>query len=369
MEEMIALEPALAARIVAEASTSELVAAVRRAVKRRALISIVGAGTSEHAAMIVAALLAEAMPDAAAGSIQARESLDATLDPWPGLCIAISHEGGTASTARALAAARGVGAETALITAAPDGEVGRSADIAMVTPLVDRSWCHTVGYVSPIAAAVAVAGELRGESLDPVALERLLDASLAAAGEADEAVAGTLARSSRVIPVGSGIDHAAARELALKLEEGAALPAAARDTETLLHGHLAAVDETAAMVFIVADPRVARRRVDRAAQGALAAAELGAPVVALLSADADARWPADAARAGRIVLPDPGHETQRLAIAALGTAVALQRVALATIHARGTNPDLIRREDPRHQAAADIADRPLPDDPAPTPTA
>ncbi len=30
----------------------------------------------------------------------------------------------------------------------------------LVTPLVDRSWCHTVGYVSPLLAGAAIAAGL-----------------------------------------------------------------------------------------------------------------------------------------------------------------------------------------------------------------
>ena len=54
-----------------------------------------------------------------------------------------------------------------------------------------------------------------------------------------------------------------ARELALKIEEGARIAATALQLESLLHGHLAGCDaETTALVLFAADPRpahVARR--------------------------------------------------------------------------------------------------------------
>jgi len=47
---------------------------------------------------------------------------------------------------------------------------------------------------------------------------------------------------SRVLIVGAGRDWPTAQEAALKLREGAWVDASAYQTETILHGHLAAVD-------------------------------------------------------------------------------------------------------------------------------
>src|SRR5215218_7319036 len=47
-------------------------------------------------------------------------------------------------------------ARTILITAR--AEVGTGADLTIGTRLVDKSWCHTVGYVSPLLALTAIAG-------------------------------------------------------------------------------------------------------------------------------------------------------------------------------------------------------------------
>ena len=361
MEEMIAVEPSLAARIVADPAAATIADTVRAAVERGESVALVGSGTSEHAAFVLGSLLAAAAPEARAGSIVGREAFAAAVDPWPGLCIAISHEGATASTAAALAAAKARGARTAQITAVPDDVVGASADLSYVTALIDTSWCHTVGYASALAAGVAIAAALRGDPLDPAGLERLLDATLERARADAPPLAARLASAGRVIPVGSGIDEQAARELALKIEEGARQPAAARETETLLHGHLAAVDRAAAAVFLVAEPREVERRTVRAAQGARAAAVLGAPVAAVLSTAAAQRWGRTPTDAGRMVLPDPsGTGIDPLAASALGMAIALQTLALALVHERGMNPDLIGREEAAHQRAADVAKEPIP---------
>jgi hypothetical protein len=85
-------------------------------------------------------------------------------------------------------------------------------------------------------------------------------------------------------------------------------------------------------------------------------------VAAILSPEVDRAWPAAWTPAGRIVLPvvEPAGATHDLAFTALASAVALQTLALAVIHASGRNPDLIGRENPDHQASADLANRPLP---------
>jgi hypothetical protein len=55
--------------------------------------------------------------------------------------------------------------------------------------------------------------------------------------------------------------------------------------------------------------------------------------------------------AGRVTVEEPGA-LERVAAALLGAAGALQALTLALVHARGTNPDLIRREQAPYRAAA-----------------
>src|SRR3954454_24984436 len=139
MEEMILAEPGLVAPIFASAAAVEAAESIREG----GPVVVTGCGTSEHAAMAGAALLGH-------GAI-ARDAFEASLDPQDGgVLIAVSHEGGTAATLAALSAAKR--ARTMLITA-KDGP----ADIVVRTPLVDTSWCHTVGYVSPLLPLTAIA--------------------------------------------------------------------------------------------------------------------------------------------------------------------------------------------------------------------
>ena len=104
MEEMIKAEPGLVAPILASPAALEAAESIREG----GPVSIVGCGTSEHAAMAGARLLDGA---------RARDAFEASLDPQDGgVLIAISHEAGTAATLAAMRAAAD-GARTILITA------------------------------------------------------------------------------------------------------------------------------------------------------------------------------------------------------------------------------------------------------------
>src|SRR2546430_1822499 len=143
------------------------------------------------------------------------------------------------------------------------GDQAAAADRVLVTPVRDRSWCHTVGYLSPVLAGAAVAGGL-GTASDPDAAERVISGAMDAR-PAIRSVADSLHGAARFLTVGSGADRIAARELALKIEEGVRLPAAARDLDTIPHGHLVAVDERTAVVLLLTDRRGGGARAGRAA--------------------------------------------------------------------------------------------------------
>ena len=86
----------------------------------------------------------------------------------------------------------------------------------MRTPLHDTSWCHTVGYLSPLLSFVAIAGHLGGDVPD---VAGIVDAVLARRAEFT-ALAQTVSGCERLLAVASGLDEIAARELSLKVEEG-----------------------------------------------------------------------------------------------------------------------------------------------------
>jgi glucosamine--fructose-6-phosphate aminotransferase (isomerizing) len=353
MTEMIAAEPALAERLIRhlndDPALGRLAVLLSGAAAQGRPIVTTGCGTSEHAAMIAAELLTDALDGTTTWPMQALEA--ARQPPRHGVLLAVSHEGGTWATNEALKAARTAGSSTALITVSDRSPGAALADHLLTTEEQDQSWCHTVGYLSPVIAVAVLAGDLRGEALDPVAARALLEA--AGHEPSAKAVAGELAHCERLLIVGSGIDYPAARELALKVEEGARLPASALQLETIRHGHLAAVDERTGLVLVLTNAeRWGETIVERSRAVLRSAAALGMPAAALLGADLGDDLPLALTPGARLSLPLAGG-LPRVVSAALATAIPLQLLAERLARARGTNPDTIGRDDPRQAAAAD----------------
>src|SRR5207247_6743540 len=115
------------------------------------------------------------------------------------------------------------------------------------------------------------------------ALTALLAAGVAQVARARE-VARALAGCRRLLVVGAGIDLVTARELALKVEEGAGLPATALHLESIRHGHLAAADHETGLVLILTDADPSGEPVRERAHGVFrAASALGVPAAAIAS--------------------------------------------------------------------------------------
>jgi fructoselysine-6-P-deglycase FrlB-like protein len=299
--------------------------------------------------MVAAELLTDALPGTTVWPMQALEA--ARRPPANGVLLAVSHEGGTWATNEALTAARAAGSRSALITVSDRSPGAALADIVLTTQEQDQSWCHTVGYLSPIAAAAVLAGVLRGSTLDPVSARALLAAADHEPGA--EATSRALARCARLLIVGSGIDYPAARELALKIEEGARLPASAMQLETIRHGHLAAADRQTGLVLILTDAeRWGEILIERSRAVLRSAAALGMPTTALVAADLGDDIALDLTPAGRLAVPLAGS-LPRPVSAALATAIPLQLLAERLARARGKNPDSIGRDDPQQAAAGD----------------
>jgi glucosamine--fructose-6-phosphate aminotransferase (isomerizing) len=246
-----------------------------------------GCGTSFHAAQTGGAAL------------QALEA--ATAPPDADVLVCVSHEGATKAT---LAAARAFAGETWLVTGARDSPLARACDeIVVATPALEESYCHTASYTSAVAALAA----LRGDDVSwlPGAVAEALRVDV---GEPPR---------GRVVVAGSGAAWPTAQEAALKLREGAYLPAEAHHTEQLLHGHLAAIDETV-RAYVIDGPR--------AADAVRALEAIGCETTLVPS-----RHPAV-------------------------DVVFFQLLTLASAAAKGVDPDLIRRDDPRWKAARDAYD-------------
>jgi glutamine---fructose-6-phosphate transaminase (isomerizing) len=189
----------------------------------------------------------------------AEQALELVLQPREAdALVVISHEG---DTPLSLEAARGFAGPVWLITAKPESTLGELADeVVVATPEVERSWCHTISYTCAVAALAALHGEDIGWLPDAVsgALEKREPVSA----------------HERWVVAGAGRDWPTAQEAVLKLREGAHVAAEAHHTEQLLHGHLAAIDESVRAFVLEGEGRAAER-----AAGAVAALrELGCEV-------------------------------------------------------------------------------------------
>src|SRR3954447_8826247 len=361
MTDMIAVEPAMAVRILtaladAGGEAGRLATAIRSTLEAGEPAVATGCGTSEHGAQAIAETIREAAGAGglASPAIRSEEAFELSLaPPERGLVIGVTHEGGTVATREALRAARDAGRATAVITVSRRSPAGSLADIAVETAELDQGWCHTVGYLSPILAGAVVGAQLSGRPLDPQAVERLL-----ADGSRDAAIAERMAAGlsdvDRLLVIASGADRPAARELVIKVEEASWLPSAYRDLETVLHGHLPATGAASGLVLILTDRDRRHEREIRARQALQAARVIGLRVGAILAEGASKAIEPELTPLGRFVVAE--STTLAAPVAALVSSVTpLQLLTERIARARGTNPDLIRRDDRTYRAAAEAA--------------
>jgi glucosamine 6-phosphate synthetase-like amidotransferase/phosphosugar isomerase protein len=192
----------------------------------------VGCGTSFHAAQT------------GGWAVQALEAV--LRPPRADVMVCVSHEGETELT---MEAERAFGGDVWLVTGRPDTEFAQLVDeVVVCTPEVERSWCHTASYTCAVAAIDALHGE--DISWLPDAVEQALGREV------------TAPTHERFVIAGAGRDWATAQEAALKLREGAHVAAESYETEQLLHGYLAAVDESVRAYVLEGDGRAAERAAD-----------------------------------------------------------------------------------------------------------
>jgi fructoselysine-6-P-deglycase FrlB-like protein len=193
-----------------------------------------GCGTSFHAAQTAG---------------RAVQALEAVLDPPEAdILVCVSHEGETELT---MEAERAFGGDVWLVTGKADSPLAELCDEVIV--------CTT--------CAVAALRALHGEDVSP-----LPDAVEEALRQRVEPFA-----QERVVVVGAGGDWPTAQEACLKLREGAWVDATAFQTEQILHGHLAAIDERVRAYVLEGEGRAA----ERAADAARALETLGCEVTVL----------------------------------------------------------------------------------------
>jgi glutamine---fructose-6-phosphate transaminase (isomerizing) len=260
---------------------------VEQRLPQGARVVFTGCGTSFHAAQTGG---------------RAVQALEAVLAPPDAdLLVCISHEGTTPLTIEAAQAFPG---PVWLVTGTPDSPLAELAqEVVVCTPELERSWCHTASYTCAFAAIAA----LRGDDI----------AGLAAAVDAVLRLEEPVPAQSKICVVGAGRDWPTAQEAVLKLREGAWISAGAHQTEQLLHGHLAAIDESVRAYVLEGEGRAA----ERAAGAAAALRVLGCETT----------------------LVPTQHPVVDI--------VRFQLLTLAIAGARGIDPDRIHRDDPRWERA------------------
>jgi fructoselysine-6-P-deglycase FrlB-like protein len=257
----------------------------RRFGERRVVFT--GCGTSFHAAQTGG---------------EAYQALEAVLSaPQADLMVAISHEGETKLT---LEAAQAFGGPVWLITGAEKGPIADIAEeVIVVTPEIEESYCHTASYTCAVAALAALRGE------DVRWLRQAVDNVISDPFEGGD--------WDRVVVVGAGRDWPTAQEAVLKLREGAYVAAEAHETEQILHGHFAAIDDKVRVFVLEGEGRAA----ERAADVVKALGEIGSETT----------------------LVPTTHPVVDI--------VRFQMLAVELAERRGVDPDKIRWDDPRWDAA------------------
>ncbi|HEY3962733.1 MAG TPA: hypothetical protein VGL84_09415 [Gaiellaceae bacterium] len=191
-----------------------------------------GCGTSFHAAQT------------GGNAIQALEAV--LRPPQADILVCVSHEGETELT---LEAARAFSGDVWLVTGKQESPLAELAsEVIVCTPEVERSWCHTASYTCGVATIAA----LHGDDIAwlPDAVEDALKTEPPAFAQ------------QRVLIAGAGADWTTAQEAALKLREGAWVAAESYETEQLLHGYLAAVDESVRAYVLEGKGRAQERALD-----------------------------------------------------------------------------------------------------------
>jgi glutamine---fructose-6-phosphate transaminase (isomerizing) len=269
-------------------------------------VSVIGTGTSWHAAAQGAYFLRAAGLDAVAV-----ESAEAAVDrplPGPGeVLLALTHTGRKRFTAEAADKARRGGADGIEIS----GTAVEQADLHTVDH--ERSSAYTASHLAALLRVAQLARALGAQLGD-------LDATPGAMENAFQEQRAEIPVPERLIEfIGGGINQWTAAEGALKIREAAYVASEGLSAEQFLHG-----------------PQVALRSNDR-----LVCLDGGGPV-----------WPeriasiADAAESSGVPVSRISHTALGELLSIFPLTVAVQRIALGAAEALGTNPDSFGRDVP-----------------------
>jgi glutamine---fructose-6-phosphate transaminase (isomerizing) len=329
-------------RVHRDAIVARLIAARR--------VFLTGCGTALHAALAGAALLrdlTDGMVDARAVQAFELANYERGVPAVDDALIVFSHSGKPAATNAALASARKNGAYCVTITGDRESLAARNADAVLDTGYGEvKSFAYTISYSLMLAMMAELAAraarqtgavEAAASEAQVLRLAEVHRAALDLEGQV-RALAERLTARDRFIFAGAGGNYANALEVALKMQETNYSASFGMEMEEVLHGPVAMLGD--AVLVVIAPPGAGRTR---ALDLLRAARILESATVALGEAgDVELEGAADSFLA-LPACPEP------LSVAPYHVPLHLLSYWLAVV--KGTNPDLMRREDARYLEA------------------
>lgn len=315
-------------------------------------VYLTGCGTAYHAALVGRSLLS----DFTDGHIDARAVQAFELASYerdaPGrddVLIVLSHSGKPTASNAALARARSAGAFCLTITGDTESLAARNAQAVFDTGYGEvKSFAYTISYSLMLAAladlAVCAVAASAGDEGAAVLLQTQVQAIAAQHREAlaldgqVRALAERLAGQERFIFAGAGSNQATAMEAALKMRETNYSDSASMEMEEVLHGPVATLGDI--VLVVIAPPGPGRAR----ALDLLRAARILGGTTVALGESGDTELESTAGD----YLPLP---TCPEALSPAPYHVPLHLFSYWLAVAKGHNPDLMRRDDPRYLQA------------------
>jgi len=243
LEYQIHSQPDELSHLLTSESVREQVHAAAEGLKRSGRIWLVGTGTSHHAAILGAGMLQDAGRSAVAVSSMRFVVWAPIIGPSDAIVV-ITHTGETAYALAARALAANAGLEVITIT-----KRGTPFPNSVETCAAETSETYTVSYTTALLVLAMIAKEMGSDSITEDSLA-LVPGSVRNAIEIPGTESVEVPERELVI-AGAGPAAFTAREGALKLREGARVPAQGYDIEFLLHGSAVPLDDRDALLSLM----------------------------------------------------------------------------------------------------------------------
>ena len=310
-------------------------------------ISVLGNGTSYHAAQAGAAILQQALPSTDVRAAQAFEYLTyQTPVMVDDVVLVVSHAGETAMSVAALQYLERTPSFTIAVTGFPHSTVAKSAGSVLTTGYeAEHSWAHTVSYTAAIAlfgGLAVAAGDTHSEAgllKGLMDLPDLMQQVLGLEPQVRQHV-GEVSQARSVWFAGPGSNQVTAVEAALKMIETSHVTAVGLELEQTLHGYFPAMNGQDVLWLIAPGSESSSRTKD-----VLVAAEvIGIRRVGQFDPHTEGLL----AEQQRLVLP-----SMQDVLSPILHILTLQLLSYWVALERGLNPDLIGRGSAEYLKAAE----------------